>query len=86
MVTNVNNRSRQPKGTSKGGQFAPETHTENPDDLDTTSSTPPDAILRYPNGNPKREEWLNSNGELDRTDGPAIIAHREDGTLESEQW
>lgn len=34
MSTNVDNRSRQPKGTSKGGQFAPETHEAIPNDLD----------------------------------------------------
>lgn len=36
MSTNVDNRSRQPKGTSKGGQFAPETHEATPNDLDET--------------------------------------------------
>ena len=39
MSTNVNNRNRQPKGTSKGGQFAPETHTETPNDLDDLGYT-----------------------------------------------
>lgn len=34
MSTNVDNRSRQPKGTSRGGQFAPETHEAVPNDLD----------------------------------------------------
>lgn len=34
MSTNVDNRSRQPKGTSRGGQFAPETHEATPNDLD----------------------------------------------------
>lgn len=34
MSTNVDNRSRQPKGTNKGGQFAPETHEATPNDLD----------------------------------------------------
>ena len=38
MSTNINNRSRQPKGTSKGGRFAPETHATAPDDLDVGGS------------------------------------------------
>ena len=39
MAANINNRNRQPKGTSKGGQFAPETHTETPNDLDDLGYT-----------------------------------------------
>ena len=89
MATNVNNRNRQPKGTSKGGQFAPEKHTETPTDLDnTTSSSEKKATIveRYPNGNPRLEEWRNSSGYLDRADGPARIDYRTDGTISHESW
>ena len=87
MVTR-NNRNRQPKGTSKGGQFAPETHEAAPTDLDVSGNEAEATLVeRYPNnGNLKREEWRDKNGDLDRVDGPAFIVYFENGTIEEEQW
>ena len=80
MATNITNRNRQPKGTSKGGQFAPETHATAPNDLDGASNnTPPSVAKYYDNGNPKREEWRDKDGNLDRADGPARIEYAPDG-------
>ena len=86
MATNTTNRSRQPKGTSKGGQFAPETHTVAPADLDANSETPPSAVEYYDNGNIRCKEWRNKDEKLDRTDGPASITYFQNGTTKEESW
>ena len=90
MVANTANRNRQPKGTSKGGQFAPETHVAAPNDLDTTSSSSGNATLtvigRYPNGKPRTELWRNKDGQPHRDDGPSTTVYRENGSIASESW
>ena len=45
----------------------------------TDTNTPPDIIVRNPNGNIRREQWFNKNRQLHRTDGPASVTYRENG-------
>ena len=80
----TNNRNRQPKGTSKGGQFAPETHTVAPNDLETGEQ--PSIVYYYPDGTIDSEEWRNEDGKLDRADGPAYAAYSPDGTIKREEY
>ena len=70
MSTNPTSaQSRRPAGTPTGGQFAPEAHAEpevtlgaQPPGLESTPTADAVGIVR----------WRNADGELHRTDGPAV--------------
>ena len=56
-----------------------------PNDLDSDGQQP-SVINSYPDGEPKREQWGNNNGNLDRADGPAYVSYNPDGTIKREEW
>ena len=63
------NPARRPAGTPTGGQFAPEAHAE----PEVTLGVPPPG----PESTPTTDavgivRWRNADGELHRTDGPAV--------------
>ena len=82
-------RSRRPAGTPTGGQFAPEAHAE----PEVALGTPPPGPESIPETDGNGDTlWRTADGQLHRTDGPAIEwangtrewfvdgqLHREDG-------